>query len=229
MARTWSPKREIFRHGAEQQPVIVIDDYARDPERLIEEAAELEYGRNANSFPGVRAATPPDLMGSIRDSLAGLIRQTFGIQGELNRIESYYSLITTPPGELDILQRLPHFDGVGPARVAILHHLSRAEAGGTAFYRHRSTGFETITEERLATYNQRVNEDLHRHGLPGPGLIGGDTPIYERIAGYQARFNRCLIYRGNTLHSAEAPADLPLPADPRTGRFSINTFIWLQG
>ena len=228
MARDWTPRTEIFRHGTEQEPVIVIDDYARDPELLIEEAAALKYGRNANYFPGVRAPVPPNLMGSIRDSLAGLIRKTFGIEDELNRIEAYYSLITTPPGDLDLLQRLPHFDGVGPARVAILHHLSRAERGGTAFYRHRSTGFETITEARLPIYNRVVNEELARIGLPEAAYIGGDTAIYEQVARHEARFNRLLIYRGNTLHSAEVPADLPLPADPRTGRFSINTFIWLQ-
>ncbi|THD78220.1 MAG: hypothetical protein E7812_11610 [Phenylobacterium sp.] len=228
MARDWTPERQIFRHGAEQEPVIVIDDYARDPEQLIEEAAALDYGRGANAFPGVRAPVPPNLMGSIRDSLAGLIRETFGIEDELNRIESYYSLITTPPGALDLLQRLPHFDGVGPQRVAILHHLSRAERGGTAFYRHRSTGFETITEDRLPTYNRVVNAELASLGLPEAGYIGGDTAIYEQIASYEARFNRLLIYRGNTLHSADVPADLPLTADPRTGRFSINTFIWLQ-
>jgi hypothetical protein len=228
MGQAWSPRIEVARHGTEQEPVIVIDDYAKDPDALIEEAAQLPFTRNANYFPGVRAATPPNLMGSIRDSLAGLIRETFGLADELNRIESYFSLITTPADQLEIIQRLPHFDGVGPARIAILHHLSRAELGGTAFYRHRSTGFETITAERLPTYNQRVNEELHRFGLPEPGLIGGDTPIYERIAGYEARFNRCLVYRGNTLHSAETPPGTPLTADPRTGRFSINTFIWLQ-
>jgi hypothetical protein len=228
MGKAWSPRIEVVRHGTEQQPVIVIDDYAKDPEALIEEAAGLSYSRNANSFPGVRATTPPNLMGSIRDSLAGLIRETFGLSDELNRIESYFSLITTPAEQLEVIQRLPHFDGVGPARIAILHHLSRAGLGGTAFYRHRSTGFETITEERLALYNQRVNEELHRFGLPPPGLIGGSTPIYERIAGYEARFNRCLVYRGNTLHSAETPPGTPLTEDPRAGRFSVNTFIWLQ-
>jgi len=228
MAVAWSPKLRIVRHGTEQEPVIVIDDYARDPERLIEDAARLEYRRNANYFPGVRAPLPPALAGSIRDSLEPLVRETFGLAEPLNRLEAYYSLITTPPDKLDLLQRLPHFDGVGPTRIAILHHLSRAGRGGTAFYRHRSTGFETITAERLPIYNRVVNEEFHRHGLPDPGYIGGDTPIYQQIARYEARFNRLLVYRGDTLHSAEVPPDLPLTADPRTGRFSINLFIWLQ-
>jgi len=228
ISRAWTPKIEILRQGREQEPVIVIDDYARDPEQLIDEAAALSYRPIGPNYPGVRAEAPLALAASIRNSLAELIRKTFGLADPLNRIECYFSLLTTPPGELALIQRLPHFDGVGPARIAVLHHLGRAERGGTAFYRHRSTGFETITEARLPAYNQAVNAELHRFGLPEAAYVGGDTPIYERIAGYEARFNRLLVYRGNTLHSAEVPPDLPLTADPRTGRFSVNSFIWLE-
>ncbi len=206
----------------------MIDDYARDPELLVEEAARLDYRPIGPNFPGVRAAVPELLVLSIRNSLAELIRKVFAIEDPLNRIESYFSLITTPPGELAPLQRLPHFDGTGRARIAVLHHLGRAERGGTAFYRHRGTGFETIDEARLGAYNHAVNADFHRLGLPAPGYIAGDTPIWERIGFHAARFNRLLVYRGNTLHAADVPPDLPLAADPRTGRFSINTFIWLE-
>jgi len=224
--RAWTPKIEIHRHGREQQPVIVIDDYARDPEQLIEEAAQQSYRPIGPYYPGVRAVAPPALALSVRDSLATLIQKTFGLEGQLDRIECYFSLITTPPEQLQLLQRLPHFDGLGSQRVAILHHLGRAECGATAFYRHRSTGFETLTDERLGAYNLAVNAEFHRYGVPQPGYIAGDTPIWERIARYEARFNRLLVYRGATLHGAEVPQDLPLPADPRCGRFSINTFIW---
>jgi len=208
--------------------VIVIDDYARDPEQLIREAAAHSYRPIGPNFPGVRAVVPDALVLAMRESLAGLIRETFDLEDELNRIESYYSLITTPPERLEPIQRLPHFDGLGPKRIALLHHLGRAERGGTAFYRHRSTGFETLTEARLPAYNLAVNAELRSFGLPPAAYLDGDTPIYERIARYEARFNRLLVYRGNTLHGAEAPGDLAPAADPGAGRFSINTFIWLQ-
>ena len=57
---------------------------------------------------------------------------------------------------------------------------------------------------------------------PGSGDLTADeaakyNAIWEQVARYEARFNRLLVYRGNTLHSAEVPPDLPLPADPRTG------------
>jgi hypothetical protein len=110
----------------------------------------------------------------------------------------------------------------------VLHHLSRAEKGGTAFYRHRSTGFETMNAERLPAYNAAVNTEMLRFGVPQASYASKDTPFYEQIAYYPARFNRMLIYRGATLHSADVPEDAPLTADPRTGRFSINTFLWLE-
>ncbi len=67
------------------------------------------------------------------------------------------------------------------------------------------------------------------HGGPPPArYLDGDTPTYERIGRYEARYNRLLIYRGNTLHGAEVPEGLALTDDPRTGRFSVNTFVWLD-
>lgn len=209
--------------------MIVIDDYARDPEQIIGEAAELAFRPIGPNYPGVRAPVAAPLISAVRQSLAALIQQTFGIADQaLNRVEAYYSLITTPARDLAPIQRLPHFDGLGATRIAVLHHLSRAERGGTAFFRHRSTGFETITAERLPAYNAAVNQEISRSGLPGPAYIASDTPLYEQIAHYPARFNRLLVYRGNALHSADVPADAPMTLDPRTGRFSINYFVWLE-
>lgn len=219
----------VFRHGREQQPVIVIDNFAADPQAMVESARALDWKPIGPNFPGVRHPTPPDMVAQARERLMGLIQQVFELKDPLNRMESYYSLVTTPPGRLQPIQRLPHFDGLGAQRIAMVHHLSRAERGATAFFRHRSTGFETIDEARLPAYNRAVNLELMRQGLPEARYLDGDTPLYQRIGRYEARFNRLLIYRGATLHGAEAPDALPLTDDPATGRFSINTFIWLEG
>lgn len=218
----------MFRHGREQQPVIVIDDFAADPDRIVEEARGLDWRPIGPNFPGVRHPTPPEMVAQARELLMGLIQQVFGLTDTLNRIESYYSLVTTPPDRLQPIQRLPHFDGLGARRIAMVHHLSRAERGATSFFRHRSTGFETIDAERLPAYNRAVNLELMRGAMPPAAYLDGDTPIYERIGRHEAKYNRLLIYRGNSLHGAEAPDALPLTDDPATGRFSINTFIWLE-
>lgn len=219
----------MFVQGRERQPVIVIDDFATDPDAIVEQARGLDWRPIGPYFPGVRHPTPPALVSQAREALMGLVQQVFELKDPLNRIESYYSLVTTPAGQLQPLQRLPHFDGLGPQRIAMVHHLSRAERGATAFFRHRSTGFETMDAERLPAYNRAVNLEVMRQGMPAAQYLNGDSPLYECIGRYEARYNRLLIYRGNTLHGAEAPDALPLTDDPATGRFSINTFIWLDG
>ncbi|HEY5806996.1 MAG TPA: DUF6445 family protein, partial [Povalibacter sp.] len=52
-----------------------------------------------------------------------------------------------------------------------------------------------------------------------------DTPLFERIARYEAVFNRALIYRGSLLHSVNVPNDFVPDTNPRTGRLTLNTFL----
>jgi hypothetical protein len=218
----------VFVQGRERQPVIVIDGFAADPDTMVEAARTLSFRPIGPNFPGVRHPTPPEMVAEARERLMGLIQKVFDLKDPLNRIESYYSLVTTPAERLQPIQRLPHFDGLGAQRIAMVHHLSRAERGATTFFRHRGTGFETIDAVRLPAYNRAVNLELLHGQMPPAGYLDGSTPIFERIGCYEAKYNRLLIYRGNTLHGAEAPDALPLTNDPSTGRFSINTFIWLE-
>ncbi|HEY4030159.1 MAG TPA: DUF6445 family protein [Caulobacteraceae bacterium] len=217
----------LYRHGREQQPVIVIDDFAVDPDRIVEDARQMTWEPIGPYFPGIRHPTPPAMVEQARAALTGMIQKVFETDDPLNRIESYFSLVTRSPDQLEPLQRLPHFDGLNRPCIAMVHHLSRIERGATAFFRHRSTGFESMNRERLPAYNLAVNREIMRLGMPKAQYLNGDTPIYERIGRYEVKYNRLLIYRGDTLHGAEAPDALPLTDDPATGRFSINTFIWL--
>ena len=140
-------------------------------------------------------------------------------------LECNYSLVTTPPEALAPIQRLPHFDTTDRGRIALLHYLCRPEDGGTAFFRHRETGFETVTAERLAPYRAALDADVARHGPPPPEYASGDTPTFQRIALHDAAFNRALIYRGCTLHSGAIPAPAHLSPNPREGRLTLNTFF----
>ena len=59
------------------------------------------------------------------------------------------------------------------------------------------------------------------HGRPG---LGADL-VFERIADYEALFNRMLVYRSRNLHSASlAPGFVGSP-DPGTGRLTLNLFL----
>jgi Family of unknown function (DUF6445) len=162
----------------------------------------------------------------MREALAGPIGETFGLDPVPPVLEAYFSIVTTPPEALAPIQRLPHFDGLEAERIAILVYLSGAEQGGTAFYRQRATGFETVDCERFPAFEAALKAGVADHGLPAPSYIAGDTPLYEQIANYEARPNRALIYRGHSLHCAAIPAGVELPADPACGRLSINSFLF---
>ena len=215
----------IERIGHEQQPVIVIDDFVADPSRLRAAAAGLAYQPLGRHYPGLRAEVGRADVDAYLSPAMPLIRETFGVAGA-SVISAAYSIVTTRPADLTPIQRLPHFDGLEGGRIALLHYLGGAEQGGTAFYRHRSTGYETITAARHAAYDAALHRDVARHGLPAPAYITGDTPIYSCIARFAARPNRALIYRGHVLHCADLPDDLEFTADPRVARLTVNTFLF---
>ena len=162
----------------------------------------------------------------MRDELAPLLAETFNLKPVPPVFECYFSIVTTPPQALAPIQRLPHVDGLESDRIAILIFLSGTEAGGTAFYRQRATGFETLDRERFPRFEAELRAGVAQHGLPPAAYIGGDTPLYEQIASYEARPNRALIYRSRSLHCAEIAEDAQLSADPRSGRLTINSFLF---
>lgn len=218
----------LERIGLEREPVIVVEEAARTPADLVSYAeAEVEFARAdgpQGGYPGVRAAAPLNYVQALVKTVDPLIRRGFGLeQVKLARAECNFSIVTRAPEELAPLQRIPHVDTVDPLQFAILHYLCGPEHGGTAFYRHRQTGFETLTADRGARYEAaRAAELVDRQGA---GYIGGDTAHYQQTAAFAAKWNRLLIYRSRTLHSGQIPPGAALSASPRTGRLTANIFL----
>jgi hypothetical protein len=217
----------IDRIGAARTPVVIIDGLSGAPTGLIEQAAALstQFAVRSKFYPGIR--TPAPL--AYRNSLPGLLREAvqmaFGWRGDIEVSESNFSLVTTPPANLLPFQRIPHFDGTDVNELAVLHYVSQPHQGGTSFYRHRSTGCEVITPDRVTRYVQAVNAEAQATGEFPAQYINGDTPLFERIARYEAALDRALIYRGASLHSGDIPPDFVPDDDPRTGRLTLNSFL----
>jgi hypothetical protein len=210
--------------GNERAPVLVIDNLWPDATALLELAAQRDdYGESSLYYPGVRSAAPREYAAAIVASLGDLMRQTFSISDELEITDSIFSLVTTPPEKLVPFQRVPHFDSVDHNRFALLHYL--CASGGTSFYRHRTSGIETVTPETQETYIRAVNAEVRSTGMPPAQYVEGDTGLFERTAKYEAAFNRALIYRGSMLHSVNVPPAFVPDANPRTGRLTVNTFL----
>ena len=214
----------IERHGVEQQPVVVIDGFAPAPERFVDDASFLAFAPRGEHYPGIRAAVPDALLRPLLDALAPVVVEVFG-PGNLAVVDAFYSLVTTQPAALAPIQRLPHVDEVSPSRLALLHFLSTDESSGTAFYRHRTTGWESLDAARLAPYRDALAADIAHHGLPDAAYLAGDTPLFEQVATYRGTFNRALLYRSHALHCALIPPAMRLSDDPATGRLTVNTFL----
>jgi hypothetical protein len=215
----------VVTHGREQQPVIVIDNFVNDPSHLVEDAAMLSFKPLAAHYPGLRAPVPFAVVTGFLSPITELIADTFKLSLPFVHVDSWYSMVTTPPEALAPIQRLPHFDSADPGRIAVLHYLDRSEQGGTSFFKHRATEFESVSSERQEHYIAAIDRDAVKHGVPEAAYISSDTAMFERIAQYQSRFNRAIIYRGNTIHCADIPKGMNLSKDPYIGRLTVNSFI----
>jgi hypothetical protein len=216
----------VVHQGEERQPVIVIDEVLAEPGHWRELAVQLEYGRIGPHYPGVRAQFPEEASQALRSELVPLLAETFEMDPVPPVFECYYSILATPPEALAPIQRLPHVDGLERDRIAVLIYLSGDEMGGTAFYRQRATGFETLDATRYPAFKAALEAGVAEHGLPPPAYISGDTPLYEQVARYEARPNRALIYRSRLLHCGDIVPGAALAADPVNGRLTINSFLF---
>lgn len=212
--------------GCERAPLLVVDDFAEDPDGLVRRAAPKHFGVTMRSFPGLRAKAPRSYQNDLVDRLKETLFEFFELDGRsLSFSMCHYSVVTTPPAELSMMQRIPHIDSVDGNGLATVHYLFRKPLGGTAFYRHKKTGFESVDAAREHAYFTMLREELGGPEAPAAAYINGDTPLFEQIAREEGRFNRLLVYRRNSLHSGCIDAAFDLDPNPLTGRLSINSFI----
>jgi Family of unknown function (DUF6445) len=212
--------------GREQAPLLVIDNVVANADELVDLAATKFFGDVASYYPGVRAKAPLTYQQYILDQLRGLFTDHFGLQGRKLRFTMcHFSLVTTPAEKLGHLQCIPHIDSTLGTELAFIHYLFKRDHGGTAFYRHRQTGFEIIDQARRAAYFDCVEAEKHGPNKPAVGYINGDTALYEQVGAQDGLFNRMLVYRRNSLHSGSIGPQFVADPNPRTGRLSINGFI----
>lgn len=212
--------------GREQAPLLVIDDFVNDPDALVRRAAGRVFMDTGRSFPGLRSRAPLTYRKLITEGLRDLLCEFFGLEGRaLSLSMCHYSLVTTPAAQLAMVQRIPHIDSVSGTGIASIHYLFRAPHGGTAFYRHRRTGFEYVDAGRRDQYFHVLEEELRGPDSPPAAYINGDTPLFEQTAIQEGRFNRILFYRRNSLHSGCIGGKFVPDRNPLTGRLSINSFI----
>ena len=217
------------RIGPEQEPVFFIDDILQDPQSLVRFAVEeVTFGPawTANGgYPGVRAAAPLDYTETLVRSLCPIVEDVFSLRDvRVARADCFLSIVTRSPQELAPFQRIPHIDVADPLRFAFLHYLCGADFGGTAFYRHRGTGLQTIAASHEPEY-ERLRDSELESDPPAADYIRGSSPYFEQTASIDASFNRILVYRSLHLHCGSIPRGVELSPDPTRGRLTANVFV----
>ncbi|WP_133304011.1 DUF6445 family protein [Aurantiacibacter aquimixticola] len=213
------------RFGEEAEPVVVIDHFSGMAEELLARGREAEYQDAGASYPGLRSWCEPDYLDRNRPLMFRILQGVFGFRQSVALDAPTFSLVTLAEDELAPRQCIPHYDFSGGSLVAIMHYLLGPETGGTAFYRHRRTGFETIDEAREPAYNAALAQDEREYGMPPRRYHYGDSERYEMIGEVEARPDRFVLYRGKLLHSGVIPDPSALSSDPKTGRLTINMFL----
>lgn len=211
--------------GEEAQPLCLLDDFAPDPGALRDFAAAAAFEPALHHYPGIRAALPEGYFEARLPAIAAAAAEAFGRRGPITVIDASFAIVTTPVEALSIAQRLPHVDAFAPDRIAFIQYLSPEGGDGTAFFRHRATDFETVTDERRDLYFRQLDTELRHRGPPPPAYVAGDTPLFACTHVAEARYNRALLYRSSNLHSGAISPGAPLSADPRTGRLTITAFL----
>lgn len=216
----------VDRIGQQGLPVVVIDNFLLDAEQMVEYAATgAQFGPATAMYPGVQAPVPAPYPLFAHFFTRRLIPEVFGLgTNDVIDCRCTFSMVTARPDQVGVRQRVPHTDFLDPNVVVLLHYLFTNPHGGTSFYRHRRTGYETMGRDRVASYEATLQQELKT--APPTEYIAGDTPLYERIASYDAVFNRAIIYKSTSLHAASIGSDFSFDDNPRTGRLTANTTFY---
>ncbi len=222
-------KATIQLVGNEQTPIMIFDDFVQDTHCLIDYScgpARFETDRTSY-YPGVRCPLPRQYVIDVLQSIYQQICDTYNIPLplQLQVQPSYFSLLTHAPEQLNLLQRFPHFDTSKPFFFAVLHYLNNGTHGNTGLFRHKQTGFERISDNRVDEYLTSVKNHVLQEGEPKVAYITASDEQYELYHQIKYRPNRLVIYPGNLLHSTIVNPSNDLDDNPKTGRLTANIFI----
>jgi hypothetical protein len=225
-----NPRADIATRalGRERQPLIIIDGALTAPDALRDLACQAPFAPPETTlYPGLNAPAPRAYTENLLRALRPILNGAFGIPAHAPlHGSSFFALATGEPGALKPEQKVPHHDSNDPFMIALVHYLCHdapaAPQGGTAFFRHRATGYEYVDDKRYPAYLTRMQAEL---AASEPAVHAGpETPGYEQIGTVDCVYNRLVMYRSISLHSGRLGIST-LTSDPRTGRLTLNTLI----
>ena len=219
--------------GGEKTPLLVIDNFSNSVADLIEFAGDgSSFQKDKNNFyPGKRKLMAEEYGEQICQQYLPIFHSFFACRqtSTAKTVLTALALADTQEKHLRPMQMLPHIDTPQNNQFAVVHYLCTEEHGGTSFYRHKESGFETITQTRLYSYASQVKEEAIANQIhKNPCYMSGSTNMFEQIYSVPARINRAIIYPSNLLHSGDINTALGLSSEPAKGRLTIGSFILVK-
>jgi tryptophan halogenase len=215
---------------ADGSPVLVVDDFAEDPESLVAlaEALAPQFQVQAgHPYPGPQLAMPEGIATELRAYFDREIRGRLGAGPGLG-MYGRFSRVTQEAGTLDARQRVCHRDDSGlppDERVcASVHYLFPDERlGGTVFFRSRMSDADTQAFMRDAnTLSAAAFGD--KYGI-APGYMTESNRYFEVIGRLPAKWNRAVFYDGGIFHSGDIRWTAEAGYRTGLGRLTINAFF----
>jgi hypothetical protein len=206
----------------------VIDNVLHDPDDVAALGLAQSYaGDSGNLYPGVRAAMPEGFSTSFRTWLTPILQRNGVLESHqvIARDTSFFSAVTTASTDLLPIQCIPHYDSTDPTLFAAVIYLCAPKFAGTAFYRHRRTGYEEITEENVSNYQLALNSDMRLHGAPQKDYINGDSLLFEMVFANELKFNRAIVYPARVLHAARIEKQFKPPQDRSEWRLTVTALL----
>ncbi|GAB5459008.1 MAG: hypothetical protein Hens3KO_20380 [Henriciella sp.] len=213
--------------GSERNPVLIFDSFLDDPDWAIHDACNSFFLKGGTVYPGVRGPLGIDFESLFYERCGLNIERVFNCKLAPKIDRCAFSLVTIPPSQLTLNQRVPHTDENEASYLAFILYLCDESHGGTHFFRHRPTGFERITQDRAPIYNAAVAEKMRaiEYQTSSSGYWSGEDEDYKLIFEAENRLNRLVVYSGSNLHSGDIRRPNALTEDPRTGRLTITGFL----
>ncbi|MEL6828297.1 MAG: DUF6445 family protein [Pseudomonadota bacterium] len=218
-------KTRQFSIGHDDTKMVEVSDFFDAPDDIFSSAVDKTFAHINPHYPGIRAPVEAALLESLCESVSQMAAEVLSPASGRWEGQAWYSIVTQAPERLTPIQCLPHFDGFDEDQLAVMIYLNRTDHGGTGFYRHRSTGFERVTQARYPAYKCGLEQDVRQAGLPQAAYPTDGAPHFEKIYESDAAFNSLILYPGTILHSGVIRNDRPLPPEPAEGRLTINGFF----
>ena len=174
------------------QKLIVIDEFYENPDAVRNLALQAEYQDVVQlNYPGFQSRYSYS-SDSIVHSFAKLIGKELSVDPAKLTFAKFRIMLESTGSRLKV-----HLDGESDWTGLIFLNPDSSCQGGTAFYRHKSTGLEGHPSNELALKNGFSSSDEFEKSIVEPDTLNPDAWEVTMFVGM--RFNRLLLFKGNEL------------------------------